>query len=151
LFFDGQQFITAVDNLNFPNGIALDTNSKQVFVAETLSGYINIYQVVDENQLRLLDSYFAGVGIDNINVTPNGFVVAAIHPNLWALSKHMKGSPKGSPSKVVQIDLILGVQSILYQNNGGGISGISSAIPYQGLLFLGAVCDPTLLELEITN
>ena len=151
LFFDGQQFITVVDNLNFPNGIALDTNSKQVFVAETLSGYVNTYQVVDENQLRLVDSYFAGVGIDNINVTPNGLLVAAIHPNLLALSKHMKGSAKPSPSKVVQIDVVSGVQSILYQHNGEAVSGISAAIPYQGLLFLGAVCDPTLLELEITN
>ena len=151
LFFDGKQFTTVVDNLNFPNGIALDTNNKQVLVAETLSGYVNTYQMVDKNLLRLVDGYYAGVGIDNINVTPNGLLVAAIHPNLLALSKHMKGSPKPSPSKVVQIDLNSGVQSIIYQNKGGQISGISSAIPYQGLLYLGAVCDPVLLELEIMD
>jgi arylesterase/paraoxonase len=151
LFFDGQQFITVVDNLDFPNGIALDTKNKQLFVAETLSGYINTYQMADKNLLRLVDSYFTGVGIDNINITPNGLLVAAIHPNLLALSKHMKGSPKPSPSRVVQIDLISGVQSTLYQHNGGAISGISSAIPYRGLLYLGAVCDPALMELEIKD
>ena len=151
LFFNEQRFITAVDNLDFPNGIALDTHKKQVMVAETLSGHVKTYQMVEKNLLRFVDNFYVGVGIDNISINPNGLLVAAMHPNLWALSKHLKGSAQPSPSKIVQIDLVTGVQSSLYQHDGGQVSGISSAVPYQGFLYLGAVCDPILLELEIMD
>ncbi len=151
LFYDGQRFLSAVDNLSFPNGIALDLAKNRIMVAETLSGYVSTYQLLENNSIKQLDSFYVGVGIDNISTTESGGLIIAIHPNLWKLSRHMKDPDRSAYSKVVQIDLASKNQQILYQQSGEQISGVSAAVEFRGSLYMGAVCDPLLLHMEIRN
>jgi arylesterase/paraoxonase len=151
LFYDGRQWITAVDNLDFPNGIALNTNKNQIMVAETLSGYVKTYQMVDNNFMENVDNFYVGVGIDNITLSEKGILTAAVHPNLWALSRHMKNPEKTSYSKVIKIDLDKRSLNPLFQNSGNLISGISVAAEFSGSLYVGAVCDSLLLKVEMID
>jgi arylesterase/paraoxonase len=149
LYFDGTVLITVVDNLLFPNGIALDSHENQLYVAETLSGNIITYQLVDNYKLRFVDKLYVGTGVDNINLDESGGIIAAIHPNLWALSRHMKSPRILSPSKVNRIVYHSQETEVLYQHSGSIISGVSTAVRYQGSLYLGAVCDNKLVKLTI--
>ena len=151
LLFDENRFTTVVDNLSFPNGIALNINENQIMVAETLSGYVNNYQMVDNQVLKYVDNFYIGVGVDNISLDDYGNLTAAIHQNLWALSRHMKDPKRRSPSRVVQYNLNSRLPKVLYQQQGSQISGVSAAVNFNGSLYLGAVCEPKLLKVEMTN
>ena len=149
LLFDGTKFMTSVDNLAFPNGITLDVHKNQIMVAETLSGFIKTYQIVEHNLLENVDNYYAGVGLDNISIYQNGLLLAAVHPNLLSLSRHMKNSRGPSPSKVLKIDRNSRMQETLYQNTGSEISGVSSVVGYRTSVYMGAVCESKLVQMEI--
>jgi arylesterase/paraoxonase len=147
LYFDGEQFTTLVDNLNFPNGIALNARTQRLFIGETLSGYVKVYQVVENNSLKNVDNFFLGLGLDNLSLDDQGGVLTVQHPNLWSLSRHMKQPNKRSPFKVLYLDPKTGTLKTLYQQSGKDISGASAALSYEGLIFLGAVCDNKLVKI----
>jgi len=146
MFYNGTEFIKVVDNLYFPNGIAINRQSNELFVSETLSGNLLIYQMVENNTIKYVDNFFIGIGIDNISIDDQGHVIAAVHPNLWALSRHMKSLDKHSPSQVFRINYRTKGLKLLYQHNGNTISGVSAAVPYKDDLYIGAVCDNKLLK-----
>lgn len=148
LFYNGIEFSRVVDNLEFPNGIALKTSSKQVFIGETLSGFIKIYQMEGNYNLKFVDNFYAGVGIDNISFDEQSGLLAALHPNLLALSRHMKNPKILSPSKVIHIPNHSWQGKVMYQHSGTDISGISTAVSYNGYIYLGAVCDEILVKID---
>jgi len=151
LFYDGNKFIKVVDNLFFPNGIALNSERNELYAAETLSGKIYSYQLAGNYHLQNVDNFYIQKGIDNINLDAEGDLIASIHPNLWALSRHMQDPQKRSPSRVIHIDSDSKRIQMLYQHSGTEISGVSSAVSYNGSLYLGAVCDHKLVKLTIDD
>lgn len=151
LFYDGNAFKTIVDNLHFPNGIAFDSRTSSLIVGETLSGNLIIYRLDDYNLIQSVDNFFIGTGIDNLSLEEAGSILVAVHPNLWALSRHMKSLDKQSPSQVFRINYQTKGLKLLYQHDGSIISAVSTAVSYKDNLFLGVVCDNKLLKLKINN
>ena len=151
LYYDGREFIEVVDNLHFPNGIAFDIKTSSLIVGETLSGNIIIYRLDDNNIIQSVDNFFIGTGIDNLSLEEAGSILVAVHPNLWALSQHMKSIDKQSPSQVFRVNYQTKGLKLLYQHDGSIISAVSTAVSYKDNLFLGVVCDKKLLKLKINN
>jgi len=148
MFYNGTEFIKVVDNLYFPNGIAFNRGSNQLFVSETLSGMLKMYQIADEGSLEHVDNFFIGIGIDNINIDELGQLWVALHPNLWALSNHMKNTNKLSPAQVYKVNYRSKGKKLIYKETGALLSGVSAAISYNDDLYLGAVCDRKLVRLR---
>jgi len=140
LFYDGERFHTVADKLNFPNGIAFEKTSGRLYVGESLSGNILIYQPVD-NQLKLQHSIRLIPGIDNIGFTQSGRLLIAIHPNLFALSRYKSKQEYPSPSLVYELDVNSNQPEIIFQSSGEVLSGVSSAIRFRNKLFLGNACS----------
>ena len=151
LFFDGFDFQRVADNLQFPNGIAVDTSTNQLIVAETLTGKLLFYQIVENGKLANVDNFYIKKGLDNISINRKGQILAAVHPNLWSLSNHMKKTDNPSPSQVFILDIRTKGLKIVYQQNGETLSGISAAIMINNSLYLGAVCDHKLLKCMMTT
>jgi len=148
MFYNGTEFIKVVDNLYFPNGIAFNRGSNQLFVGETLSGMLKMYQIAAEGTLEHVDNFFIGIGIDNINIDELGQLWVALHPNLWALSNHMKNTNKLSPAQVYKVNYRSKGKILIYKETGALLSGVSAAISYNDDLYLGAVCDRKLVRLR---
>jgi arylesterase/paraoxonase len=151
LFYDGHHFTEVVDNLHFPNGIAINRQSNELIVGETLSGMLKVYQILESGQLGNVDNFFLDTGIDNISIDEHGQLWVAIHPNLWALSKHMRNTQTHSPVQVYSITNRPYIKKLEYHDSGILLSGLSAAISVDGNLYLGAVCDNKLLKCTINN
>ena len=151
LFYDGHDFKEVVDNLHFPNGIAINRQSNELIVGETLSGMLKVYQILESGQLGNVDNFFLDTGIDNISIDEDGQLWVAIHPNLWALSKHMRNTQINSPAQVFSVTNRPYIKKLEYQDSGILLSGLSTAISVDGNLYLGAVCDNKLLKCTTNN
>jgi len=148
-YYDGYAFTKIVDNLNFPNGIVFNKPLNQLIVAETLSGRLLFYRMDENNKISSVDNLYIGSGIDNISLYDHEQIIAAVHPNLFALSRHMKDVNNKSPSQVVIVSYQTKGLKIIYQDTGSAISGLSAAIKWGGDLYLGAVCDNKLLKCSV--
>lgn len=150
LFHDGKELKMVVDNLYFPNGIALNKMSKILVIGETLAGNVVFYRMEDNYDLKYVDKWQIGRGIDNISWsnTTGDFYIAR-HLNLFQLSKHRKNVDKLSGFEIVIAKYKTKGLNRLIQSKGEVISGVSSVVIHNDRMFLGAVCDNALLELEI--
>lgn len=147
LYYDGKDFNLLVDNLHFPNGIAFNHSTNELIVGETMSGNLVIYRLEDNDKIVNVDNFFVGTGIDNIYLEQSGDIIAAVHPNMLALSKHMKDVDNLSPSQVFRVKYQTIGLKLLYQHDGSVIAGVSAAVSYKNHLYVGAVCDDKLVQL----
>ena len=152
LFFDGQKFKVAVDNLSFPNGIALDVQENVLAIGETLSGRIIFYHLDDNYDLNIVDNMQIGRGIDNIFYSnASGQFWLARHLSLFQLAKHRKNVDNSSAYEVIAINFRTKGLKRIFRSDGRFNSGVSAAVIHNNRLFLGAVCDNVLLELMVSN
>ena len=152
LFYDGKKFIEAVDNLSFPNGIALNRDFNTLLVGETISGNLVIYRIDENYQLQFVDNYHIGTGIDNISLDQDSHnVYVALHPNLFQLSKHMRNVDKLSASQVFEFNYQTKGLKLIFETDGTIVSGVSSAVIHDHFLYLGAVCDNVLIKLGLNR
>lgn len=145
-YFDGQAFSIVVEDLHFPNGIHLDAETGRLYVVETTTGKLKIFEMESSGSgLRFLGEWHVGMGPDNINAGPGRTLLIGCHPNLPALNRHIGDPNRVSPSKVIQVDPETGAVEILYSNAGAQLSGASSAVLFGGRLLVGAAYDSRLL------
>ena len=150
LFYDGNKFIKAVDNLNFPNGIAINKHLNTLVIGETLSGKLVFYQIVENYALQYVDNLHIGVGIDNISFNKDfSNLYVSMHPNLLQLSKHMKNVDNPSASQVIEFNYRTKGLKRIFETDGRLISGVSASVFHNDCLYLGAVCDNVLLKVQL--
>jgi len=150
-FYDGETFTIAEKNLHFPNGIAADTSDNRLYLTETTSGLLKVYQIEQEaGNLTFLYEQKIGSGADNINIDKNGNLWVARHPNLPALNRHMTESVNASPSQVLSLHPTRDsfIVNLIFSDDGRQISGASSAIPYKNRLLIGAAFEDKMLLCE---
>jgi len=83
-------------------------------------------------------------GGDNISVIGDKAYIAC-HVSLIRFIKHAKNKANTSPTVIYEVDLITHKRTLLYSNNSGLINGASTAIYYQGKLYLSQVFEPIIL------
>jgi len=155
LYFDGEAFTTAYDNLNYANGINVSSDGAKIYVAETTGKKIT---VLNRNTITgELDWVFEkhiDSGLDNITIDGEGNLWIASHPKLLKFVAHAADAKKISPSQVLKLtpngENDFNVEEI-YLNEGEQISASSTALYYQGELFIGVVFENQLLRGSIKN
>lgn len=151
LYFNGQQFTKAAEDISFANGINIDTKRNLVFVASPRRFLIKVYTKGNDNSLTFVEDIPCGTGVDNIEFDADGNLWVGCHPNLLRFTAYAKGKKETSPSEVLKIAYRgtgdYTVESI-YANDGSQVSATSVAAPFGNLLLVGNVKDDKMLVIE---
>lgn len=145
LFYDGSQFKTVADGLDYANGISMSPDHRILYVAETLSGNIRRYLTKrGSGDLTALTPFQVQVGIDNVEVTEDGVLWVAAHPKLLTFLQYSRDPARQSPSQVFRIRFNApGDYEIeeIYLGNGEYLSGSSVAGRWHDFFLIGSVFD----------
>lgn len=85
-------------------------------------------------------------GPDNLTVSLDGDIVAAVHPSLMLMGLHRRLGIGAAPSRVVKVDATNGGVDVLFDDPDGALfSAASVAAEWNGALIAGSVTDDGLL------
>lgn len=143
----------AIPRQAYPNGIFVDEAGQSLYMAHGACKEFNRYTITASGQVGLSSKTTPPTEIvmgDNLTQDDEGFLWTTSHPCLFKFLKHSKG--KGpSPSLVYRIHPNTLEAELVYQDNGGEISAASTALLYDGKLYLAQVFDGFVLEINLTH
>ena len=134
-----------IKGLKMPNGIIL--KGETLYFTTTLNG--TLYKT-SLNDIRK-ESVCKLKGSDNIMETPDGNFLIASHQKFGKFMKHAKYPSKFSPSLVYRVDPQTGEKDVVFADDGRVISAVSTAVLYNGNLYLGQVFDGFMLVIKGLN
>lgn len=154
LHWDGARLRRAAEGLAFANGIAV--RDDRTYVAATRGSAIHIYQTADltnsdEGPATPLGTIDLPAGPDNLSWDRQGRLLAAAHPDLFALFLY-RGRWLGTdaaPSRVLRIDVAAGEPvAYAYASDGEGLSGATAAVEAAGRLIVAGAHSDVILACE---
>lgn len=102
VFFDGAQFRTVADRLQFANGINTSADGLRVYVAESFGPSVSTFLRDPQTSSLTLQSRTALPGSpDNIDVAPDGRLFVAIFPRMREVLGQLLNDPAKRPSSAV--------------------------------------------------
>jgi arylesterase/paraoxonase len=148
VFYDGNEFTTAIEKLKYANGINVSENGNVLYVAETVGKKISEYAIdKSSNALTFIKSTYLNSGVDNIELDKKGNLWIGSHPQLLTFTRHAKNSDIFSPSQVFKVSLGDNNQvDEVYLNGGGKLSGSSVAATWENNLLIGPVLEDHFLH-----
>ena len=141
---------TIIPKLYFANGIALSQD--HIYIAETRKKRLSIYDQTTERLKHRIDIALAG-GPDNLTVTEDGDLWAALHPSLMTFATYRAGWRQNAPSRVSRIKTNRqdGSNIKTYDIPSHIISGATVALQVDNTLFLGAAFDTAIASCELAE
>jgi arylesterase/paraoxonase len=153
LYYDGNAFQKAAEDISYANGINTSHDGKTVYVAACLGLKINVYdRDMASGVLTLKEDIPLGTGVDNIELDAEGNLWVAAHPQLLTFTRHAKEASQISPSEILKINFMPnGDYKIdqIYLNAGQEISGSSAGAVFANKLLIGSVFEPHFLLCEM--
>lgn len=133
--FDGVRHANGVAALGDGRIALAATRDKAVFILSRRTGVLAI-----EKRLE------AQGAPDNLSVTADGEIVAALHPSLLSIGFHRKLGLGKAGSRIVRIDPQAGAVTVLFNDPKAALfSAATAAIEANGTLVAGSVLDKGLL------
>lgn len=154
LHWDGDVLRRAADGIAFANGIAV--RGERTYVAATRGSAIHIYRTADltdpdEGPAAPVGTIALPAGPDNLSWDRQGRLLAAAHPDLFALFLY-RGRWLGTdaaPSRVLRIDVAAGEPvAYAFASEGEGLSGATAAVEAAGRLIIAGAHGDRLLICE---
>ncbi|MEP3765265.1 MAG: SMP-30/gluconolactonase/LRE family protein, partial [Marinomonas sp.] len=141
---------TIIPKLYFANGIA--TSQDHIYIAETRKKRLSTYDQTAEGLKHRADITLAG-GPDNLTVTEDGDLWAALHPNLMTFAAYRAGWRQNAPSRVSRIKTNKQDDRRIqtYDIPSHIISGATVALQVDNTLFLGAAFDRAIASCVLTE
>jgi hypothetical protein len=130
----------------YTNGLA--TNDKQFFVAATRNKHLYVFDKLKDGHLTNRRKLCRLKGGDNLFLYGKDLYVACHLRNL-AFIAHVLNSEKKSPTVIYRVDTESGKKTCIYTNKNGKINAASTAIVYNGKLYICQVFEPFLLEVAL--
>lgn len=131
----------------YANGIT--RNKEFIYVASTLKNKVFRYTFSD-NKLHENVTVEKVYGGDNLRIVNDTLYVAA-HLNINKFLGHAKKASKHSPSAVYEIPLATMQPKLIFYHEGDLIDASSTAIKYNGKLYITGVFDPEVIEIKLTE
>ncbi|MDZ7369015.1 MAG: SMP-30/gluconolactonase/LRE family protein [candidate division KSB1 bacterium] len=153
LYYDGQNFKKAAEDLLYANGINVSHDGKTIYVAACTGLKIHLYdRDIASGLLKLKREIPLGTGVDNIELDAGGNLWVAAHPQLLTFTRHAKDAATSSPSEILKIsfdeDGDYRIDQI-YLNAGEEISGSSVGAVFGQKLLIGSVFEKYFLVCEM--
>jgi arylesterase / paraoxonase len=150
LYFDGMKFAVVADGLNFPNGAALSSDGRFLYVPEA---YARTLLTFERNpfsgQLKQVGVLDIPSNLDNADVAADGSVWVGSHPKAYAMAAFRGDPSKPAPSEIFRAGVQNGVPrdaTLIYANMGGQIGGSSVGATADGHLLIGSPLDRKILN-----
>ncbi|HRX40166.1 MAG: hypothetical protein R3C54_02090 [Parvularculaceae bacterium] len=132
------------DRALFANGIARAGDGRIALAATRENALLLMKQEGDK--LKLTQRVRLPGGPDNLTVSSDGGIVAAVHPSLMAIGLNRRLGVGKAASRIVKIDPETGAVEILFNDPHGELfSAATVAAEWNGGLILGSVTDEGLL------
>lgn len=128
----------------YTNGIALWKND--LFISTVIQSRIFRFQHADISQKP--EKIAKVVGGDNISFLPDGRMLVTAHLRQLNFLRHMKKSENKSQSVVYLIDPVSKSNKVVFADSGAQISTASTAIYFNGYLYICQVFDPFILKVK---
>jgi len=143
----------------YVNGIAhapaTETEPERLFVAATAGGgTLHVLDATEPDQLDEIGTIPIDAGPDNLEWlgTDHQVLVTAAHPNLRRFLHHAWSHRVRSPSRAIAIPLDQSSsQQVLFDDDGGLVSGASTAACFEGDVILGQVFGPAVLRCQVSG
>lgn len=129
---------------NFANGLTQTLGGDLILAATREKSLLMIDSKT--NDLKLLNRIKLPGGPDNLTISEDGNIIAALHPSLLKMGLHRKMNIGRAPSRIVKIDPDLGTVDILYDDPSGALfTAATVGVEWGKNLILGSVTDDGLL------
>ncbi len=131
---------TLLSGIGFANGMAM-TPDGAIVVAATRERALFVASVAADGA-TITSTVKLAAAPDNLTLSDEGRIVAAVHPRLLAIGMQRKLGIGRSPSRAIEVDLESGDQTLLFDDpNGQLLSAVTAAIFTQGMLVMGSVSE----------
>jgi len=145
LFTDGTVWRVAAEGLRFANGVDLSPDGARVYVAETASNTIQVYERNLQNNLLVpVEAIPLDAAPDNLMVDDAGAVWIAALPKPLTTPRHGANPDVLSPSEVIRIGAD-GRPKTIYRDDGSELSASTSAARLGRTLLIGGLYDEKFL------
>ncbi len=131
--------------LGYPAGINRIGNI--IYAGDATQNQIHVFRI-SEKGLTPLAPIKKLKGNDNIRIH-DGKILTSCHVKPLRFIGHVKNPEKASPAEIFLIDPKSGESESLFYSDGTQISGASTAIIYENMLYISQVFDPFLLRVEL--
>lgn len=131
---------SVVEGLGLANGVVAVPGGL-VFVAATRERAL--YPItVGRNRAERHKAIPLGAAPDNLSLSDEGAIIAAVHPSLLAIGLQRRLGAGRSPSRIIEIVPETGDKALLFDDREASlISAATAAISTNGLLVIGSVVD----------
>lgn len=130
-------------NLAFPNG--LEYRDGMLYLATTRNNALFRYNVAKDGMLSNKTKINNINGMDNLRWS-NEELTVAVHPDELAFVAHSLNSNSKSPTHVYLINPKSGKSRLIFKDNGRKISGGSTAIVINNILYIAQVYEDFILK-----
>ena len=145
-FFDGSNAKLILENLQFPNGINVSKDGKQIYIAELNQRRLLIFdRDLDNNQLTLRKKINVSTALDNLELDEYGNLWTAAHPKIFAFGRHIENNHNLAPSQVLKINPRTEKVEEIFYDDGRLIKAAATAAVYKQFMLLGPVFDDHIL------
>ena len=90
-------------------------------------------------------------GLDNISFINDNEVLVTAHLKQIAVLKHYKDPKNISPTVIYRVNINTGDYKAVYADKGSDISGGSTALYYNGKIYISQIFEPFLLKCDAVD
>lgn len=152
IYYNGSEYIMAANRIAYCNGVNMNRERDEVYVASTIGKSIFAYKRSEGGALDFLQEIKLDTGVDNIELDEQGNLWVACHPQLLSFVKHAKDTSKLAPSQVIKLTRNADgkfTSEEIYLNLGEELSASSVAAVAGNTMLVGAVFDDHILRCEM--
>ena len=143
--------MTELDELVYPNGVALRADARRLYLAFTTPRSVGVYALDPQSgSLAPRREIFVGSGVDNIDVAADGDLWIGSHPKLLAVGAHAEDPEHLSPSQVLRVEPGSGRIEEVYLDLADELSGVSVAAVHGERMLLGQIYDEGILDCSLS-
>lgn len=133
-------------SLAYPNGLYVTAQERYLYVSTTRQHQLFKFVIKSDGNLVNQDKVTKIMGGDNIRLGLGKEILIPAHLQALKFLGHFKNPEKLSPSVVYGVNIDTGEKRVVYSNKGEQISAASTAVVYNGFIYISQVFQPFILK-----
>lgn len=136
-------------SLAYPNGLYISAQERYLYVSTTRQHQLFKFVIKSDGNLVNQDKVTKLMGGDNIRLGLGKEILIPAHLQVMKFVGHFKNPEKLSPSVVYGVNMDTGEKRVVYSNKGEQISAASTAVVYNGFIYISQVFQPFILRAKL--